>query len=171
MQIRSCKLFLLVNRNEMCILYHENCEEFQKEGLTFYFSILKNFFFYSVSILRWDMFCNILVIWSTIWQLEMLLLRSWRWWTPLDWDAKLAWCSQSFSHQIYLSGLEHSHRIHCFRLNWLWLLRFLQPKQNFFHHLVIVLVWLGLIWFYGISTIVGYLTPNPLYTYIFDFFF
>ena len=24
----------------------------------------------------------------------------------------------------------------------------------------------GLVWFYGISTIVGYLMPNPLYTYI-----
>ena len=26
----------------------------------------------------------------------------------------------------------------------------------------------GLVWFYGISTIVGYLMPNPLYTYIFN---
>ena len=25
-----------------------------------------------------------------------------------------------------------------------------------------------LVWFYGISTIVGYLMPNPLYTYILD---
>ena len=25
---------------------------------------------------------------------------------------------------------------------------------------------LGLVWFYGISTIVGYLMPNPVYTYI-----
>ena len=24
----------------------------------------------------------------------------------------------------------------------------------------------GLVWFYGISTIIGYLTLNPLYTYI-----
>ena len=29
-----------------------------------------------------------------------------------------------------------------------------------------VLAWLGLAWLYGISTIVGYLMPNPLYTYI-----
>ena len=29
------------------------------------------------------------------------------------------------------------------------------------------LVWLDLVWFYGISTIVGYLMPNPLYTYIY----
>ena len=28
------------------------------------------------------------------------------------------------------------------------------------------LVWFGLVWFYGISTIVGYLMPNPFYTYI-----
>ena len=26
--------------------------------------------------------------------------------------------------------------------------------------------WFGLFWFYGISTIVGYLMPNPVYTYI-----
>ena len=28
----------------------------------------------------------------------------------------------------------------------------------------------GLVWFYGISTIVGYLMPNPLYTYILDIY-
>ena len=27
-------------------------------------------------------------------------------------------------------------------------------------------IWIGLVAFYGISTIVGYLMPNPLYTYI-----
>ena len=26
--------------------------------------------------------------------------------------------------------------------------------------------WFGLLWFYSISTIVGYLMPNPFYTYI-----
>ena len=26
----------------------------------------------------------------------------------------------------------------------------------------------GVVWFYGISTIVGYLMPNPLHTYIFN---
>ena len=29
-----------------------------------------------------------------------------------------------------------------------------------------VKVWLGWVWFYGISTILGYIMPNPLYTYI-----
>ena len=29
-----------------------------------------------------------------------------------------------------------------------------------------VMVWFGLVWFDGISTIEGYLMPNPLYTYI-----
>ena len=28
-----------------------------------------------------------------------------------------------------------------------------------------MLVWFGLVWFYGISIIVGYLMPNPFYTY------
>ena len=27
-------------------------------------------------------------------------------------------------------------------------------------------IWFGMVVFYGISTIVGYLMPNPLYTYI-----
>ena len=27
-------------------------------------------------------------------------------------------------------------------------------------------VWFGLVWFYGISTIVGYLMSNPIFTYI-----
>ena len=29
---------------------------------------------------------------------------------------------------------------------------------------------LRLVWFYGISTIVGYLMPNPLYTYILNIY-
>ena len=28
----------------------------------------------------------------------------------------------------------------------------------------------GLVWFYGISTSVGYLMPNPAYTYILDIY-
>ena len=28
------------------------------------------------------------------------------------------------------------------------------------------LVWLGLVWLYVVSIIVGYLIPNPLHTYI-----
>ena len=28
------------------------------------------------------------------------------------------------------------------------------------------MIWLGLVGFYGISTIIGYLMPNPLYTHI-----
>ena len=29
---------------------------------------------------------------------------------------------------------------------------------------------LGLVWFYGISTRVGYLMPNPIYSYILDIY-
>ena len=31
-------------------------------------------------------------------------------------------------------------------------------------------IWFGLVGFYGISTIVGYLMPNPVYTYILDIY-
>ena len=34
------------------------------------------------------------------------------------------------------------------------------------YSLIVGLVWFGLVWFYGISTIVGYLMPNPFYTFI-----
>ena len=30
--------------------------------------------------------------------------------------------------------------------------------------------WFGLVWFYGISSIVDYLMPNPLYTYILNIY-
>ena len=33
-------------------------------------------------------------------------------------------------------------------------------------YIYIKYIWFGLVGFYGISTIVGYLMPNPLYTYI-----
>ena len=33
---------------------------------------------------------------------------------------------------------------------------------------IYILDWFGCVWFYGIWTIVGYLNPNPLYTYILD---
>ena len=32
------------------------------------------------------------------------------------------------------------------------------------------MIWFGLFWFYGISTIVGYLMQNPLYTYILNIY-
>ena len=32
------------------------------------------------------------------------------------------------------------------------------------------MIWFGLVGFYGISTIVGYLMPNPLYTYIYQIY-
>ena len=38
-------------------------------------------------------------------------------------------------------------------------------NQNIYRVGNICLIWFGLVWFYGISTIVGYLMPNPFYTY------
>ena len=34
------------------------------------------------------------------------------------------------------------------------------------YNIYIKYIWFGLVGFYGISTIVGYLMPNPVYTYI-----
>ena len=33
-------------------------------------------------------------------------------------------------------------------------------------YIYIKYIWFGLVWFYGISIILGYLMPNPFYTYI-----
>ena len=32
------------------------------------------------------------------------------------------------------------------------------------------MIWFGWVWFHGISTIVDYLMPNPLYTYILNIY-
>ena len=56
-------------------------------------------------------------------------------------------------------GLVSWHTNHC----WLF---------NAKSHLYIYLkyIWFGLDGFYGISAIVGYLMPNPVYSYIFDIY-
>ena len=40
--------------------------------------------------------------------------------------------------------------------------------MNFFPN---VRFWFGLVWFYGIPTIEGYLMPNPVFIYILNAFF
>ncbi len=39
-------------------------------------------------------------------------------------------------------------------------------NTTFYLYIYMKYIWFGLVWFYGISTIVGYLMPNPLYIYI-----
>ena len=41
-------------------------------------------------------------------------------------------------------------------------------KSSFY--IYIKYIWFGLVGFYGISTIVGYSMPNPLYTYILNIY-
>ena len=43
-------------------------------------------------------------------------------------------------------------------------------KDDRLNYLVSTLEGLVLVWFYSISTIIGYLMPNPLYTYILDLY-
>ena len=56
-------------------------------------------------------------------------------------------------------GLVLWHINHCWLFN---------AKSSLYIH--IRYIWFGLVGFYGISTIVGYLMPNPLYTYILDIY-
>ena len=37
-------------------------------------------------------------------------------------------------------------------------------------HICSKYIWFGLVGFYGISTLVGYLIPNPIYTYILNMY-
>ena len=39
-----------------------------------------------------------------------------------------------------------------------------------FLYIYIKYIWFGLVWSYGISMTVGYLMPNPLYTYILNIY-
>ena len=39
-----------------------------------------------------------------------------------------------------------------------------------YFYIYIKYIWFGLVGFYGISTLVGYLMPNPLYTYILNIY-
>ena len=39
-------------------------------------------------------------------------------------------------------------------------------KAESFSYIYIKYIWFGLVWFYGISTTLGYLRPNPFHTYI-----
>ena len=70
--------------------------------IEFIFDFLSFYFFKS------QKFCNILV--GTIWPLLLMLLpRSWRWQTMLDFDdTKLAWYSPSATFLICLDGLKPS---------------------------------------------------------------
>ena len=45
-------------------------------------------------------FWNILVMWGSIWQFQMLLLRLWRWWTTLDCEI----LNLFYSLQVLLAG-------------------------------------------------------------------
>ena len=46
--------------------------------------------------------------------------------------------------------------------------RLFNAKSSLYIH--IKYIWFGLVWFYGISNIVGYLMPNPLYTYVLNIY-
>ena len=49
-------------------------------------------------------------------------------------------------------------------------LNLLKPTEHINTHNNILHIWFGLVGFYGILTIVGYLMPNPLYTYILNIY-
>ena len=62
----------------------------------------------------------------------------------------------------------------CFDFRFGWFLWHINPCMLFNAqsslYIYIKYIWFGLVGFYGISTILGYLMPNPLYTYILDIY-
>ena len=64
----------------------------------------------------------------------MLLLKTWRWWIPLE--CEMSSLSDTLQVITCFYGLEHSPRIHGFRLTWPWLIvkvlvtqaKFLEPS-------------------------------------------
>ena len=74
-------------------------------------------------------FCNILVMWSTNWQLQMLLPRSQKWQAMLN-------CEMS-SMPDTLRELLTGFALMAFKPT--WLLRFYQSKWNFFNRVLTVL--------------------------------
>ena len=133
-------------------------------------------------------FWKILVMGCTIWQLWILLLRLWRWWNTMDYEMP------SFSDTLwvlltrFISGnwravLEYTFlgQSNSSKSSWtIWLLYWDQVHLPLPHNKYLVasaalwfsvnLVCFALLWFYGISTIVGYLMPNPFYTYILNIY-
>ena len=65
----------------------------------------------------------------------------------------------TYIFNIIWFGLVLWHINHC---------RLFNAKSSLY--IYIKYIWFGLVGFYGISTIVGYLMPNPLYTYILNIY-
>ena len=65
---------------------------------------------------------------------------------------------QLFPLNVLTEGM-YSKTLFCERLQ-------INLQLNFFWKLI--QLWFSLVWFYGISTIIGYLMPNPVFTYIFS---
>ena len=83
-------------------------------------------------------FCNILVTWSTIWQLQIIFAKVMKMTNQTRlWDANLTRCSPRVTCQTCLYGLEHKIGIHGFRPIWPCLIvkllttqaKFLQPSS------------------------------------------
>ena len=69
-----------------------------------------------------------------------------------------------------VDGLQQKKKENLFLLNGNGIMSSFLGRQSYRSTLYIYIkyIWFGLVWFYGISTIVGYLKPNPLYTYIWN---
>ena len=80
-------------------------------------------------------FCNILVIWGTIWPLQ--LLRSWKWQTIHD---VICWTLQELLTRSNSMVRNTPSKFTVLDLpDFTWWLKFLLPRQNFLNYLVILL--------------------------------
>ena len=100
--------------------------------------------------------------------------RTYHNWFPWKrWNCKQCFPTANSLDNIspYLLGDHHTYIIWGL-VDWvLWyinLCRLFNAKSSLY--IYIKYIWFGLVGFYGISTIVGYLMPNPLYTYILNIY-
>ena len=81
-------------------------------------------------------------------------------------DKKSQWGQTNSGYSVCILGMKFGW------LGWVWwhinICRLFNAKSSLY--IYIKYIGFSLIGFYGISTIVGYLMPNPLYTYIFNIY-
>ena len=100
--------------------------------------------------------------WASCWISHLLSCSvSWHCHLIRKFKSYISWCVVGNSHGMMKLtswvqvGLVLWHINHCWLFN---------AKSSLY--ISIKYIWFGLVWFYGISTIVGYFMPNPVYTYI-----
>ena len=109
-------------------------------------------------------------LYTATWQQKQGTLQTWTVWFGLVWFYGI-----STIVGYLMLNLFYTYILIIYDLVWfglvLWHInhsRLFSAKSSLYIH--IKYIWFGFVWFYGISTIVGYLMPNLLYTYLLNIY-